>query len=75
VIFEGNEGDAGTDIEFLCEFPPTVVAAEKDDSVGSLSKISEFWFVVFKGPNCEAYSRRSESPIEVPIKPFGFVGG
>ena len=35
---EGNTGDEGRDAESLGEFCPTVVAAEKEDSEGSLSR-------------------------------------
>jgi hypothetical protein len=50
LIFDGrveNIGEAGNDAESLGEFWPTVVAAENDDSEGSLSTSH----LVFNGPS------------------------
>lgn len=75
VVFEGrdgNTGEEGRDAESLGEFWPTVVAAEKEVSDGSLS--TSYVWVVFNGPSCCAYSRRRLSPIPPePFNPF-FVG-
>ena len=71
-----NEGEVGGTEESMkedSEFSSTVVAAEKDDSGGSLSRALQDW-VAFKGPSCWAYSRRSESPIcEAVVNPFDLV--
>jgi hypothetical protein len=71
----GLLGEDGTEADSLGEFWPTVVAAEKDDSEGSLSRSYEFVSFVFKGPSCRAWawecSRRSEFPITGgPVNPL-----
>lgn len=69
---EGGNGEVGTEAQLLDADPPTLVAAEKEDSDGSSLVLSAVGRVVLSNPSC--FSQR-ESPAPEVVKASGFVGG